>query len=69
MTQSGFRIDVHNGDIIVWSANPGFIAVYYKPQDQSQLLLRHHTRTDDTEILAASLRVAKDKARELGWIV
>ena len=27
--QSGFRIDVHNGDIIVWSANPGFIAVYY----------------------------------------
>ena len=69
MTQSSFRIDVHNGDIIVWSANPGFIAVYYKPSDQPQLLLRHHTRTDDAEILAAASRVAKDKARELGWIV
>jgi hypothetical protein len=69
MTQSAFRIDVHNGDIIVSSANPGFIAVYYKPSDQTQLILRHRTRTDDHELLARAWQAANDKARELGWIV
>jgi hypothetical protein len=42
---------------------------YYKPSDQPQLILRHRTRTDDNELLAAAFQAAVSKARELGWIV
>src|SRR6476660_5130087 len=65
MTKPGFRINVHNGDIIVWSANPGFIASYYKPQDQPQLLLRHRTRTDDHELLAGLGRLPTPRRASL----
>jgi hypothetical protein len=65
-----FSIDVlHGEDIIVSCGAPGFCAVYYKPSDQPQLILRHRTRTDDNELLAAAWQAANDKARQLGWIV
>ena len=45
-----------------------FEAVYYKPSDKPQLILRHRTYSDDHELLAKAWEAAKTKARELGWI-
>ena len=69
MLQVDFSIDVRNGAIVVWAAEPKFEAVYYKPSDKGQLILRHRTYTDDFELLALALQAANEKARELGWIV
>ena len=54
-------------DIIVSLAD--FYAVYFKPTNQPQLILRRRTDTDDHELLARAWQAANDKARELGWIV
>jgi len=61
------QVEVHGRDIIVRSGT--FSAVYYKPEDQPQLILRQRTETDDHELLAKVWQAANDKARELGWIV
>ena len=58
---------VQDGDIVVSVA--GFCAVYYKPSNQPQLILRRRSDTDDHTLLAQAWRAANDKARELGWIV
>ena len=58
---------VQDGDIVVSVA--GFCAVYYKPSNQPQLILRRRSDTDDRTLLAQAWRAANDKARELGWIV
>ena len=58
---------VQDGDIIV--GTPDFHAVYYKPRNQPQLILRRRSDTDDHELLAQAWQAANDKARELGWIV
>ena len=58
---------VQDGDIVVSVA--GFCAVYYKPNNQPQLILRRRSDTDDRTLLAQAWRAANDKARELGWIV
>ena len=55
-----------DGDIVVSMA--GFCAVYYKPSNQPQLILRRRSDTDDHELLARAWRAANEKARELGWI-
>jgi hypothetical protein len=54
------------GDIVVSVA--GFCAVYYKPSNQPQLILRRRSETDDHTLLARAWQAANDKARELGWI-
>ena len=58
---------VQDGDIVVSVA--GFCAVYYKPNNQPQLILRRRSETDDHTLLARAWQAANDKARELGWIV
>jgi hypothetical protein len=58
---------VQDGDIVVSVA--GLCAVYYKPNNQPQLILRRRSETDDHTLLAQAWRAANDKARELGWIV
>jgi hypothetical protein len=58
---------VQDGDIVVSVA--GFCAVYYKPNNQPQLILRRRFETDDHTLLARAWQAANDKARELGWIV
>jgi hypothetical protein len=58
---------VQDGDIVVSVA--GFYAVYYKPINQPQLILRRRSETDDHELLAQAWQAANEKARELGWIV
>ena len=61
-----FHVEVVNGDLMV--STERFCAVYYKPLDQPQLLLRIRTQTDDHELLAKAWQAVNDKARELGWI-
>ena len=46
----------------------GVCAVYYKPSNQPQLILRRRTDTDDHELVARAWQAANEKARELGWI-
>ncbi|MGA7371592.1 MAG: hypothetical protein WBW37_03020 [Methyloceanibacter sp.] len=62
-----FVVVVQDDDIIVSVAD--FYAVYFKPTNQPQLILRRRTDTDDHELLARAWQAANDKARELGWIV
>ena len=57
---------VQDGDIVVSVA--GFCAVYYRPSNQPQLILRRRSETDDHTLLARAWQAANDKARELGWI-
>ena len=62
-----FVVVVQDDDIIVSVAD--FYAVYFKPTNQPQLILRRRTDTDDHELMARAWQAANDKARELGWIV
>jgi len=57
---------VQDGDIVVSMAR--FSAMYYKPNNQSQLILRRRTDTYDHELIARAWQAANEKARELGWI-
>jgi hypothetical protein len=61
------RCVVQDGDLIV--SLPEFLAVYFKPSNQPQLILKRRTQTDDYVVLARAWQAANDKARELGWIV
>jgi len=63
------RVHVSDGEIVVEHPLTGFAAVYHKPPDQPQLLLKRCTNTDDYELLAHVWEAANTKARELGWMV
>jgi hypothetical protein len=60
---------VQDGDLIVSLPEEEFLAVYFKPSNQPQLILKRRTQTDDYVVLARAWQAANDKARELGWIV
>src|SRR5215467_7268787 len=59
-------VELSGKEIIVRKAD--FYAVYYKPTDRPQLILRYRSETDDHELLARTWKVANDKARETGSI-
>jgi hypothetical protein len=61
-----FQVEVQGPNLII-SAD-GFCAVYYKPTDQPQLVLRLRRKSDDYELLAKAWYTANTTARELGWI-
>ena len=67
MSQFGFSIEVRQGNIVV-SLGREFCAIYLKPSNQPQLILRHRTQTVDDALLAQAWQAANAKARELGWI-
>ena len=67
-SKSWERFEVEGADLIVCLPKAAFKAVYYKATDQSQLILRHRTKTDNHELLAKAWIAATVKARELGWI-
>jgi hypothetical protein len=67
MSDPFFQVEVRDGDLIVASGD--FRAVYFKPADKQQLILRHRTETEDHALLARAWQAANNKARELGWIV
>ena len=60
-------VRVQGGEIIVTLLE--FCAVYVKPANQPQLILKRRTATDDYELLARAWEAANTKAREIGWIV
>jgi hypothetical protein len=69
------RLEVRGGDIIVDLPGTSFTITYHKPAVSSQLLasylpVKHDLRTElsQAEFLARALRLANDKARELGRI-
>jgi hypothetical protein len=67
MDSAELQVEVAGPNLIV--SGGGFCAVYYKSTDQSQLILRLRTKSDDYELLARARMAANQKARELGWIV
>jgi hypothetical protein len=46
-----------------------FAAIYHKPTNQPQLILKRRTQTDDYVVLAQAWQAVNAKARKLGWIV
>jgi hypothetical protein len=69
MSETGFQVEERDGEIIVMRADLLFIATYYKRANESQLVLRRRTATNDHALLARAFQAAVAKARELGWIV
>jgi hypothetical protein len=62
-----FFITVGGDEIIIKTL--GLYAAYAKPADQSHLILRRCTDTNDHELLDRAYQAANDKAREPGWLV
>jgi hypothetical protein len=58
------RVYVSDGEVM--SSTYWFAAVYCKPPDQPQLILRRRTETDDYELLASMWEAANQKVHELG---
>ena len=61
------RVEVVDDEIIVTQAGSNFSAVYYKPQDEPQLIAKG-TPSGSYKFLARAWQAANDKARELGWM-
>ena len=68
MTESEFQVEVRGDLIIVTQPSTQFFAVYIRPTNQPQLILKRRTDTDDHVLLAQVSQAANAKARELGWI-
>jgi hypothetical protein len=66
-TDPFLAVEVRGDEIVVIKGD--FVAVYYKPTDRPQLILRRRADTDDHLLLAQAWQAANAKARELGWIV
>jgi hypothetical protein len=69
LTDTGIEIEVRGDSIIVTQPSSRFVAVYTKPTNQSQLILKRRTDTEDHLLLAQAWQAVVAKARELGWIV
>jgi hypothetical protein len=66
VTDYQFHVEVQGGNLIVMTDR--FCAVYSKPTDQPQLIMRLRRKSDDYELLAKAWHAANRKAHELGWI-
>ena len=71
---SDLHVEVHSGEIIITLPGTKFMVTYYK-SDGPQLVAKSNW-TDDAdasvtlgEFRARAWTAARDKARELGWIV
>ena len=70
------HIEVRDQDIVVTMPETSFRVVYRKPNREPQLVARlfdyfqHDQKGPITraEFIAKALKLANDKARELGWI-
>ena len=69
MTDSEIQVEVRGDLMIVTQPSTQFFAVYIRPTNQPQLILKRRTDTDDHVLLAQVSQAANAKARELGWIV
>ena len=71
---SELELHVIDGDIVVTLPWTDYAVTYFKPERSPQLLAKRISDRDDprvamrlSEFLARALRLANDKARELGW--
>jgi hypothetical protein len=70
------RVEVQGGDIVVTASGTDYVVTYHKPANSSKLLARSYPRKEDRRVsmtlaqfLTEARKLAKDKARELRWIV
>ncbi len=76
MSAGNLHVEARDRDIIVTMPGTSFRVVYRKPHRGSQLVARLDYFQDQqkgpitrAEFIAKALKLATDKARELGWIV
>jgi len=70
------RVEVQGGEIVVTASDTDYVVTYHKPANSPQLLAKSYPRKEDKRVsmtlaqfLTDAWKLAKDKARELGWIV
>ena len=69
MTNAELQVEVRGDLIIVTHPATQFFAVYVKPNNRPDLVLKRRTDTGDNVLLVQVWQAANAKARELGWIV
>ena len=69
MTNPELQIEVRGDLIIITHPATQFFAVYVKPNNRSELVLKRRTDTGDNVLLVQVWQAANDKARELGGLV
>jgi hypothetical protein len=68
MAEADFKIEARGDIIVVTDPATQFFAIYAKPTDARQLVLKSYDVTKSYELLAHTWELADHKARELGWI-
>jgi hypothetical protein len=68
MSEADFKVEARGDTIVVTDPIRQFFAIYMKPADARQLVLKSYDVTKSYELLAQAWAVADDKARELGLI-
>ena len=68
MTNPELQVAVRGNLIIITHPATQFFAVYAKPNNRSELVLKRRPDTGDNVLLVQVWQAAKAKARELGWI-
>ena len=69
MTNPQLQIEVRGDLIIITHPATQFFAIYVKPNNRSELVLKRRTDTGDNVLLVQVWQAANDKARELGGLV
>jgi hypothetical protein len=76
MTDPRLRLETHGSDIVITMPGTSYQVTFRKPANGPGLGASHNVQDDDdhapitrSEFLARAWAIAKDKARELGWIV
>jgi hypothetical protein len=74
LTTPVLRVEVQGGEIVVTASNTDYVITYHKPANSPQLLAKSYPRKEDRRVsmtlaqfLTDAWKLAKDKARELGW--
>jgi len=66
--EADFKVEARGDTIVVTDPVTQFFAIYMKPADTRQLVLKSYDVTKSYELLAQAWAVADDIARELGWV-
>jgi hypothetical protein len=71
-----WELEVRGRELIITLPGTSYRAIYHNSQNSRQLLAKIVPKADESgalvsksEFLARALKLANDKARELGWIV
>jgi hypothetical protein len=75
VTELLLRLEMQDGDIVITLPGTSYQVTFRRPANGPGIGASHDMQDDDdapitrSEFLARAWRVAKDKARDLGWIV